>query len=142
MDERMMQSVGLTRFSSFLASLFAVVALVLGIVGIYSVLAYIVSQRQREMAVRLALGASHSRLVGGVVRRALELTAIGILVGSGAAWVLTRALSALFLGVNPHNPAIFLGAAGVFGAVALLAAIVPSLRAARVNPVTALSSTA
>jgi putative ABC transport system permease protein len=140
MDEIMMQSVGLTRFSSFLASLFAVVALVLGIVGIYSVLAYIVGQRQREMAVRLALGASYSRLVGGVVRRALELTAVGILVGSSAAWMLTRALSALFLGVSPHNPLIFIGAALTFVVVALVAAIIPSLRTTRVSPVAALSS--
>ncbi|HTD60633.1 MAG TPA: ABC transporter permease [Gemmatimonadaceae bacterium] len=140
MDEIMMQSIGLTRFSSFLASLFAVVALVLGVVGIYSVLAYIVSQRQREMAVRLALGASHSRLVGGVVRRALELTALGILVGSSAAWMLTRALSALFLGVSPHDPLIFLGAATTFVIVALVAAIVPSIRTTRVSPVSALTA--
>jgi predicted permease len=139
-DEIMMQSIGLTRFSSFLASLFAVVALVLGIVGIYSVLAYIVSQRQREMAVRLALGASHSRLVGGVIRRALELTAVGILVGSSAAWMLTRALSALFIGVSPHNPLIFLGAATTFVIVALVAAIVPSIRTTRVSPVSALTA--
>jgi putative ABC transport system permease protein len=140
MDEIMMQSIGLTRFSSFLASLFAVVALVLGIVGIYSVLAYIVSQRQREMAVRLALGASHSRLVGGVVRRALELTAVGIVVGSSAAWMLTRALSALFIGVSPHNPLIFLGAALTFVVVAFVAAIIPSLRTTRVSPVSALTA--
>lgn len=140
MDERMMRSIGMTRFSSTLASLFAVVALVLGIIGIYSVLAYIVSQRQREMAVRLALGANHGHLVRGVIWRAAQLTLTGILIGSAAGWALTQALSALFLGVSPHDPVIVLGAPMVFVAVALLATIVPAMRATRVDPVAALSS--
>jgi putative ABC transport system permease protein len=78
--------------ATFLASLFAVVALVLGMVGIYSVLAYIVSQRQREIGVRLALGATRARVMGDVLRRALTLTGMGIALGSAAAWGLARAL--------------------------------------------------
>jgi predicted permease len=140
LGERMVQSVGTTRFSSFLASLFAVVALILGMVGIYSVLAYVVSQRQREIAVRLALGASRSHVMGDVLRHALGLTGVGLALGSGAAWVLTRTLAGLFVGVSPHDPGIFVGAAAVFAVVALAAASVPAFRTTRVNPVVALTS--
>jgi ABC-type antimicrobial peptide transport system permease subunit len=141
MSERMTQSVGTTRFSSFLASLFAVVALVLGTVGIYSVLAYIVSQRQREIAVRIALGASRTQVMGGVVRRAFALTSVGIALGTGTAWMLTRWLAGLFAGVSPHDPEMFVGAAAAFAVVALAAAAVPAFRTTRVNPVMALTST-
>jgi predicted permease len=140
MNERMAQTIGMTRFSTFLASLFAVVALGLGAVGIYSVLAYIVSLRQREIAVRIALGASIGHVMGDVLRRALALTGIGIAVGALLAWILTRMLAGLFLGVGPHDPSIFAGAAGVFAVVALAAASVPAFRATRVNPVVALTS--
>jgi ABC-type antimicrobial peptide transport system permease subunit len=141
LSDRMAQSVGTTRFSSFLASLFAVIALVLGMVGIYSVLAYIVNQRQREIAVRLALGASRSHVMGDVLRHALGLTGVGLALGTAAAWLLTRALAALFEGVSPHDPGVFVGAAAAFAVVALAAASVPALRTTRVDPVTALTST-
>ncbi len=140
MSERLLQSAGTTRFASVLASLFAVVALVLGAVGIYSVLAYIVSQRRREIAVRIAIGASRRDVMSDVLRRALVLTGIGIAIGSGAAWILTKTLAALFVGVSPHDPRIFIGAALVFAAVALGAAAVPALRTTRINPVIALTS--
>ncbi len=141
MTERLDQSVGSTRFSTFLASLFASVALLLGVVGIYSVLAYIVGQRQREIAVRLALGARHSHVMADVVRRALALATIGIALGSLAAWILTRILAELFVGVSPHDPGIFVGAAVTFAVVALGAASVPAFRTTRVNPALALTST-
>lgn len=141
MSERLMLSVGTTRFSTFLASLFAVVALILGMVGIYSVLAYIVSQRQREIAVRIALGASRAHVMGDVLRHALGLTGIGIVIGTGAAWLLTRTLAALFVGVSPHNPAIFAGVAAVFALVALVAAVLPARRTTRVAPILALTAT-
>ena len=141
MTERLVESVGTTRFESVLASLFAVVALVLGMVGIYSVLAYIVAQRQRETAVRMALGASGLHVMRDVLRRALLLAGVGIAAGSLAAWMLTRVLAGLFLGVSPHDPAIFLGAPVVFAAVTLAAAAIPAFRTTRVNPVVALSST-
>jgi ABC-type antimicrobial peptide transport system permease subunit len=79
--------------------------------------------------------------VGDVVRYALTLTGTGIVLGSLAAWLLTRALASLFLGVSPHNPAIFAGAATAFAVVALAAASVPALRTTRINPVVALKST-
>jgi ABC-type antimicrobial peptide transport system permease subunit len=75
-----------------------------------------------------------------VVRRAFALTGIGIVLGSGAAWILTRTLAGLFLGVSPHDPGIFAGAAAVFAVVALAAASVPAFRTTRVHPAIALAS--
>ena len=128
------------RFSAFLASLFASLAVVLGAFGIYSVLAYIVGQRKREIGVRIALGAKSRHVMSDVLRRALTLTSLGIALGAGATWVVTRALASLFVGVRPHDPFIVAGVAGSFVLVALVAASVPAYRTTRVNPVVALSS--
>ncbi len=141
MPARMARSVGTTRFSSFLASMFAIVALVLGMVGIYSVLTYVVRQRRREIGIRLALGASRSHVLGAVLRRALALTFTGIMFGSVAAWWLARVLAGLFVGVSPHDPDIFVGAVIAFALAALGAASVPALGTTRVSPVVALTST-
>jgi ABC-type antimicrobial peptide transport system permease subunit len=138
--ERLTASIETTRFSTFLASLFAGVAFVLGVLGIYSVLAYVVAQRQRDIAVRIALGASQTRVMRDVLRRALGMAGAGIALGSGAAWVLTRVLAGMFVGVNAHDPIIFGAAVGLFGVVALAAASIPAFRAARVDPVVALTS--
>jgi len=138
MTERLYQTVGTTRFASFLASLFAIVAFVLGLVGVYSVLSYVVVQRQREIAIRLAIGARPSDVMGDVLRRAAITTGIGIVAGLILAWVLTRALAGLLLGVNPHDPAIFAGATAIFGVVSLAAASVPAFRTTRVDPRVAL----
>jgi ABC-type antimicrobial peptide transport system permease subunit len=141
MNERMAQSVGTTRFSTFLASLFAVVALILGVVGIYSVLAYVVAQRQRDIAIRIALGADRSAVMGDVLRQGLVVTGTGVAVGALTAWMLTRVLADLFVGVSPHDPTIFIGAAITFVLVGLGAASVPAFRTTRVNPVVALTAT-
>ena len=138
---RLAEDVDLTRFSTFLTSLFALIALVLGVVGIYSVLTCVVGQRRREIAVRLALGATPSRVMRTVIWQACALTGTGIVIGSAAAWMLTRVLANLFLGVSPHDPAIFVSAAFLFALVALVAASVPAFRTTRVNPVAALNST-
>jgi putative ABC transport system permease protein len=141
MNAYMGQSIGTTRFATVLASLFALVALALGVIGIYSVLASVVSQRHQEIAVRIALGGSHGRVMRDVLRQAALLAGIGITLGWLVAWMLTHALAGLFLGVSPHDPAIFVGAAATFAAVALAAASVPTFRTTRVNPVVALTST-
>jgi putative ABC transport system permease protein len=141
MDERMASSLGTNRFSAFLATIFAVIALILGMVGIYSVLAYVVNQGHREIAVRIALGARRSDVMSKVLRRALRVTGLGIALGTAGAWALTRALAGLFVGVSPHDPRIFLGAVVAFGAAALVAASVPAFRTTRVNPVAVLNST-
>ena len=141
MTTRMAASMGSAQFSSFLASLFAAVALVLSVVGLYSVLAFVVTQRQREIGVRLALGASHGHVMSDVLRRASILAGLGIAIGGVGAWILARLLAGLVVGVSPHNPVIFAGAVAAFAVVALAAASVPAYRTTRVNPVVALTST-
>jgi putative ABC transport system permease protein len=138
LSTHVMEWVGTTRFSTFLASLFATVALILGMVGIYSVLSYIVRQRRREIGLRLALGATHAHVIGDVLRHALLLAGAGIVSGSLVAWWLSRWLARLFVGVNPHDPTIFAGAALVFALVAVSAAAIPAFRTTRVSPMVAL----
>lgn len=136
----MTRSIDTTRFAAFLASLFALVAAVLSVVGIYSVVAYVVADSRRETAIRIALGASGAIVLAGVMRRAISLTTAGIVFGSLGAWVLTRLLAGLFLGVDPHDPGTFAGAAIGFFLVALAAAAIPALRTARINPVSLLAT--
>ena len=138
MTSRLSAQIATTQFAAFLASLFAIVAVILGAFGIYSVLTYIVRQQHREVAVRLALGARRRQVMGGLLQRALALASLGTLVGIGAAWMLTRPFGSLFVGVSPRDPATFAAVAGLFGLVALAAAGVPALRATRVNPASAL----
>jgi putative ABC transport system permease protein len=135
------ESISTTRFSTFLASLFALAALVLGAVGIYSILAYIVRQRRREIGFRIALGARSIDVMSEVLKRTLVLIVVGLALGTAAAWMLTRAAASLFVGVSPHDPGIFAAAGGLFVLVALLAASVPAFRTTRVNAVVALNST-
>ncbi len=99
------------------------------------------AQRHREIAVRIALGAKNTDVISDVMRRALVLTGTGIVVGSVAAWMLTRMLAGLFIGVSPHDPVIFGGVAAAFALVALAAASIPAFRTTRVNPVVELTST-
>ena len=79
--------------------------------------------------------------MGEVLRRAAALTALGIAIGSAAAWLVTRMLADLFEGVDPHDPVIFVGAVVLFGVVAFAAGLVPALRSTRVNPSEALTAT-
>ena len=141
LSKRVAFSVGTARFASFLALLFAAVAVTLGVIGVYSVLAYVATQRRRDIAVRMALGATPRDVFGAVLGHAVALTGLGIILGAGAAWILTRVLASLFVGVSPHDPGIFIGAAVTFATVALLAASAPAFRTTRVNPVVALTST-
>jgi putative ABC transport system permease protein len=113
---------------------------VLGIVGIYSILTYVVSQRRREIGVRLALGATAGDVVRDGLLRAFTLTVTGLIVGTVAVWWLTRGLTELFVGVSPHDLGAFAGAALGFMLAALLAASIPAFRTTRVSPAVALTS--
>jgi predicted permease len=121
-----------------LVASFAVLALVLAGVGLYGVLSYTVSQRANEIGLRMALGAEPRTVVGAVVRSALATAGLGIGAGLVAAYALTRLIASFLYDVSPTDPATAIGVAGVLLLVAGVAALVPALRAASVNPLTAL----
>lgn len=128
------------RFTTLLVGAFAATAMLLGAIGIYGVMSYIVGQRTREMGVRLALGAPVSDVLGLVVARAAKLASIGALVGLAAAFFATRSLRALLYGVSATDPLTFVGVPLLFVLVAVGASYAPALRATRVDPVRALRS--
>jgi putative ABC transport system permease protein len=127
-------SVASPRFAAAVLGTFAMVALALASVGLYGVLSYSVSQRRREFGVRAALGASRPRLVMLVMREGLALTAIGITLGLAGAAALTRLMQTALFGITPLDPASFTLAASLLLAVALAACLIPSARAASVDP--------
>ena len=113
-------------------------ALLLGIVGIYGVISYAVTQRTREIGIRMALGARKEELIGMFVRQGLLLAAIGVAFGVGAAFATMRFIKAILFQVSPMDPWTYLLATAVVIAIAWIACYLPSRRAARVNPVNAL----
>jgi ABC-type antimicrobial peptide transport system permease subunit len=126
------------RLTAILASIFGLFAALLAAVGHYGLLAYAVAQRQREIGIRMALGArprAIARLVGG---QALALVAIGVALGLAGALVLAPMASAILYGVGPTDPASLAAAAALVALVASLAALVPAARASRVDPAVAL----
>ena len=126
------------RFSTVLMACFAGLALALTCVGIYGVAAYAVSQRVQEIGLRMALGARPGRVVALVVRQGVAPAAVGLLIGLGAALLLTRVLSKLLFGVGPRDPLSFASVAFVLLGVAIAASYLPARRAARVDPAGAL----
>lgn len=127
-----------TRFSLLLISVFAVIAGVLAGVGLYGVVATAVRQRTFEIGVRMALGAERRNIFQLIVGQGLRLSAAGIVAGLIAAFFLTRALSAMLVGVKPTDPLTFAGITVMFFAIAALASWLPARRAAGLNPTTAL----
>jgi predicted lysophospholipase L1 biosynthesis ABC-type transport system permease subunit len=133
-------SIAQPRFNALLLSLFAGAALVLTGIGLYGVLAYAVALRTREIVIRMALGARRADILAMVVRSGLALAATGVVIGLGAALLVTRLLRALLFHVAPSDPATFAAAGLLLGAVALLASFVPAYRATRLEPMEALRS--
>jgi predicted permease len=111
-----------------------VVASLLAAAGIFGIVAYMVSQRTREMGIRVALGARTSQLVTLMLKSGLRPTAIGVLAGLGLAMAMPRGMSAILYGVSPHDPAVLFGASVLFLLVATIAALIPAWRGARVDP--------
>ena len=128
------------QLSAYLVGGFAVLALVLGVVGLYGVVAYSVSQRTREIGVRMALGAQRWAVHRMVLREAGLLTAMGIAVGLGLSVGASAAMKSVLFGVGTWDWSTLGGVAAVLGSFALLASFIPARRAARVNPVEALRS--
>jgi predicted permease len=140
MNDVISNSVSGRHFNMLLMGIFAMVATLLACVGVYGVVSYTVSQRTREMGIRMALGATQSSLVGMVVGQAMRLAAIGLLLGVAAASGLTRLISSLLFGVSPFDPTTFIVTSILMGAMVLTASYVPALRASKVNPIIALKA--
>ena len=138
LEDQVADSVADRKFSLILLGSFAAIALVLAAVGIYGVMAYAVSQRTREIGLRMALGARMGEVVALVMRQGMRLVIIGIALGVAGALVLTRLMESLLFGVTATDPLTFVGVPLVLAAVAFLANLIPALRASRVDPITAL----
>jgi putative ABC transport system permease protein len=138
MDEVIGRSIAERRFTMLLLVAFAAVAVLLSAIGIYGVLAYLVSQRTQEIGVRIAIGATAGDVVRLFVREGAALALVGVACGLGGALLVTRALTTLLFGVTTTDPVTFTAVAGTLGGIALLASYLPARRAARVDPMTAL----
>jgi predicted permease len=131
-------SMSASRFTMLLVGAFALLALVLGAVGIYGVTSYLVSERTREMGIRIALGATASGVVRLVVGGALRVAAVGVVLGMAGAVIFTRALREWLYGVSTTDPLTLAAVPVVFLAVGLAASYAPARRATRADPATAL----
>lgn len=138
MEEYLSASVAAPRFSTTLLSIFAAVALVLTIVGLYGVMSYSVAQRTNEIGIRLALGAQTRDVLLMVVRQGSTLILLGLVIGLAGAYALTRLIASLLFGVTAKDPLTFVAVAVLLGVVALMACYIPAWRATKVDPMEAL----
>jgi putative ABC transport system permease protein len=138
LDQIRAGSMAQTSFALVMLGIAAAVALLLGVVGIYGVIAYVAQQRTKEIGIRMALGAASHDVSRLFVRHGIVLAGIGILCGIGAAALMTRAMSALLFGVSAYDPLTYAAVALALGATALLASYLPARRASRIDPADAL----
>ena len=138
MPDLVSASLGGARFRTQLLSVFALAALLLAIVGLYGIVAYTVRQSTHEIGIRLALGARRVDILSAVVRGAAFLAIVGMALGLGSAAVATQALGGLLFGVSPVDAGTYLVVSILLFAAALLASLIPALRAAQVDPLEAL----
>jgi len=138
LDQALSRSTAARRLSMTLLTLFAALAVVLALIGIYGITAYAVTQRTRELGLRMAIGARPAEVVGLLLKENLRLVLGGIVLGAVGAALATRALRTMLFGVSTLDAITFIGAALVLGGVAMLATYVPARRAARIDPMEAL----
>jgi putative ABC transport system permease protein len=140
MRDRMSASRTTPRFQTILVGSLALVALFLASIGLYGSLAHAVGRRERELGVRMALGAARSGLLSLVLRQGMRVAGLGLLVGAIVAWWSTQMLAGFLYGVEPHDPATLAGVVATLLVVSVLACVVPARRATSVDPVTVLKS--
>jgi putative ABC transport system permease protein len=138
MTQLMSDSLRQDRFNTQLLMAFAGLALALAVIGTYGVISYSVSQRKREIGIRMALGAQTEQILGRVVGEGLKLVMIGLGIGVAAALALTQLLKWLLFGIEAYDPPTFIAIAAMLMTAGVLACLVPALRAARVDPMVTL----
>jgi putative ABC transport system permease protein len=138
MDEVVSRSTANTDFNTLVLTIFAGTALLLAAIGIYGLMAYSVEQRTQEIGIRLALGAEYGTVRNMVVFQGMRLALIGVVIGVGSAFGLTKLIASLLYGVKARDPLVFIGVPVLLSVVALLAVWLPARRATRVSPMDAL----
>jgi putative ABC transport system permease protein len=138
--QRVNDAVAVSRSLMLLFAAFALLALVLAAVGIYGIVSYSVTQRTHEIGIRMALGARAANVLSLIMRNGLMLVLMGIVIGVDSAFGLTRFLATLLFGIEPTDGVTFVVVSAVFFVIAIVAALIPALRATRVDPVVALRS--
>jgi predicted permease len=138
MDDVLSESLQQRKLTLTLLAIFAVLATALSAAGVYGVMSYAVTQRTREIGIRMALGAGTGNVTRMVLFDAGRLVLIGVAIGLAAAWLLTRFVAGMLYGVGQHDPATFAGVTALIASVALLASLVPAVKAARVDPLAAM----
>jgi putative ABC transport system permease protein len=126
------------RFNAGVMAIFGAIAILIGAIGIYGTMAFLVAQRVREIGVRMALGASPARVMRTVIRDASWCVLLGLVVGLAAARAVSSLFTSLVFGVTPTSPSIYIGVAALLAIVGIVAALVPARRAARLDPLEAL----
>ena len=138
MEHQLDDSLASERLVGFLSSLFGALAMVLSMIGLYSIAAFSVARRIQEIGIRMALGAQSRDVLGLILREGMILSGVGIGIGLAVAWGLTRVLHSLLYSVTPTDPTTFACAALLLTVVALLASYIPARRAAKIDPMEAL----
>ncbi|MGB0124842.1 MAG: ABC transporter permease [Silvibacterium sp.] len=138
MDEVVIHSTARQDFNMLLLTIFGAAALILAAIGIYGLMAYSVQQRTQEMGIRMALGADRSKIRNLVVRQGMALALAGVLIGTGAAFGLTRLIASFLFGVKSWDPIVFVTVPFLLAAVALVAVWLPAQRASKLDPMEAL----
>jgi len=136
--QRVNEAVAVSRALMVLFASFALLALILGAVGIYGIVSYSVTQRTHEIGIRMALGARAANVLSLIMKNGLTLVLTGIVIGVGSAFGLTRFLATLLFGIEPTDSVTFVVVSSVFFVIAMVAALIPALRATRVDPLIAL----
>jgi ABC-type antimicrobial peptide transport system permease subunit len=138
MGDLVSEATALRRFQTSLLTVFAAIALLLALVGLYGLMAYSVSRRTRELGIRMALGAQRTDVMLLVLKRAALLLGLGLVFGLICSWIATRTIKAFLFGVGEHDPATILFVCILLAVCGLAAALIPARRAASIDPMQAL----
>jgi putative ABC transport system permease protein len=136
--QRVDEVVAVSRSLMVLFTAFALLALILGAVGIYGIISYSVTQRTHEIGIRMALGAQRAHVLKLTIKSGIALTLVGIVIGVSSALLLTRFLESMLFGITPTDKLTFIAVSALLFVVALLAALIPARRATKVDPLIAL----